>query len=541
MRGIMKSNRWLLLALLGLLVIGVRRGVRRGRRGRERRGLLRRGPRRWLQRGGACRERRGGGRRRQADARGLLHAAGGLRRAHPGLPADAGRQGHDLQAVLRRLGRPEPRGRRRPAGRRRGLLAGARHRHAWSRPASSPDWNAGRDKGMVTDSVVVFVVRKGNPKGIKTWDDLVKPGVEVITPEPVHLRRRPLERDGGLRRADQGRARPRTQAQAYLDKLFTERAGAGQERPRRAADLRRRQGRRHDRLRERGDHRPAEGRGRSTTSSPTQTILIENPVAVISDSRSTPTAAKAFVDFLRTPRGRRRSSPSKGYRPVVTDGAARVADSSRRRSGLFTIDDLGGWPRSTTSFFDKDNGIVAKIEQELGVATAKLARRRGSAARRVPRAPAARAARRARAGSAAGGVAALPRLIVPVPLAAVVCAAQPRAGRRRLLGRGDRPRRRSRRSADAVASLIVVAINAVFGTLIAWVLVRDDFRGKSDRQRHHRPAVRAADDRRGPRAAGAVRPVQPARRRRRLHPHGHRAGAPLRDAAVRRARRCSPC
>ena len=37
---------------------------------------------------------------------------------------------------------------------------------------------------MVTDSVVVFVVRKGNPKGIKTWDDLVKAGVEVITPNP---------------------------------------------------------------------------------------------------------------------------------------------------------------------------------------------------------------------------------------------------------------------------------------------------------------------------------------------------------------------
>src|SRR4051812_43555087 len=38
--------------------------------------------------------------------------------------------------------------------------------------------------GFVTDSVVVFVVRKGNPKHIKTWDDLVKPGVQVLTPNP---------------------------------------------------------------------------------------------------------------------------------------------------------------------------------------------------------------------------------------------------------------------------------------------------------------------------------------------------------------------
>ena len=46
------------------------------------------------------------------------------------------------------------------------------------------DWNAGAAKGMVTDSVVVLVTRKGNPKNIRTWDDLVKPGVEVITPNP---------------------------------------------------------------------------------------------------------------------------------------------------------------------------------------------------------------------------------------------------------------------------------------------------------------------------------------------------------------------
>src|SRR5205823_6425112 len=43
-------------------------------------------------------------------------------------------------------------------------------------------WNSNAYHGMVTDSVVVLVVRKGNPKGIKGWDDLVKPGVKVVTP-----------------------------------------------------------------------------------------------------------------------------------------------------------------------------------------------------------------------------------------------------------------------------------------------------------------------------------------------------------------------
>src|SRR5262249_3392508 len=46
------------------------------------------------------------------------------------------------------------------------------------------DWDAGPYKGMVTDSVAAIVVRKGNPKHIKTWDDLIKPGVQVLTPNP---------------------------------------------------------------------------------------------------------------------------------------------------------------------------------------------------------------------------------------------------------------------------------------------------------------------------------------------------------------------
>ena len=46
------------------------------------------------------------------------------------------------------------------------------------------DWNADPNKGLVTTSVVSFVVRKGNPKDIKTWDDLLKPGVKVLTPNP---------------------------------------------------------------------------------------------------------------------------------------------------------------------------------------------------------------------------------------------------------------------------------------------------------------------------------------------------------------------
>src|SRR5919204_256655 len=81
------------------------------------------------------------------------------------------------------------------------------------------DWNAGAEKGMVTDSVVVLVTRKGNPKHIRTWDDLVRPGVEVITPNPFT--------SGGARwnimaaygaQLEQGKSKQ--EALDYLNKLF---------------------------------------------------------------------------------------------------------------------------------------------------------------------------------------------------------------------------------------------------------------------------------------------------------------------------------
>ena len=46
------------------------------------------------------------------------------------------------------------------------------------------NWNRDKFGGMVTDSIVVFVVRKGNPKNIKTWNDLIKPGIQVINANP---------------------------------------------------------------------------------------------------------------------------------------------------------------------------------------------------------------------------------------------------------------------------------------------------------------------------------------------------------------------
>src|SRR5437879_3410016 len=80
-------------------------------------------------------------------------------------------------------------------------------------------WNKDKYKGMVTRSVVVFIVRDGNPKKLKTWDDLLKPGVQVVTPNPFT--------SGGARwnvmaayGAQLKEGKSPAQAQAYLQTLF---------------------------------------------------------------------------------------------------------------------------------------------------------------------------------------------------------------------------------------------------------------------------------------------------------------------------------
>src|ERR687886_479824 len=83
----------------------------------------------------------------------------------------------------------------------------------------SPSWNKNRWHGMVTRSVVVFVLRKGNPKHIKDWGDLVKPGVQVVTPNPFT--------SGGARwnvmaayGAQLRKGKKHAQAVTYLRRLF---------------------------------------------------------------------------------------------------------------------------------------------------------------------------------------------------------------------------------------------------------------------------------------------------------------------------------
>jgi sulfate/thiosulfate transport system substrate-binding protein len=225
----------------------------------------------------------------------------------------------------------------------------------------SKSWTAGQYKGMVTDSVVALVVRRGNPKNIHTWDDLTKPGVQVITPNPFS--------SGGARwnvmaaygaQVKQGKSP--AEAKAYLQRLFDN--VPVQDKSARESLQTFVGGKGDAMIAYENEAIAARQAGQPVDYVvPDQTILIENPIAVTTRSRHA-TQARAFVDFLH---GTQAQSifASKGYRPV--NQQATGADKFPRPSGLFTIDDLGGWDQVTKTFFDRSGGVMADIEKQVGV------------------------------------------------------------------------------------------------------------------------------------------------------------------------------
>ena len=225
------------------------------------------------------------------------------------------------------------------------------------------NWNEDEYRGMVTDSVVVLAVRDGNPKGIRGWDDLTREDIEVITPNPFT--------SGGARwdvmaaygaQLEQGKSEE--DATEYLRQLF---ANVPVQDKSARESLQTFTGGKGDILiAYENEVLTAQQEGEDLEYIiPDQTILIENPVAVTSDSES-PEQARAFVDFLRSPEAQRVFAQN-GYRPVVGDVLAEFDYPTP--PALFTIDDLGGWPEVTRTFFNVQSGVMADIDREVGAPT----------------------------------------------------------------------------------------------------------------------------------------------------------------------------
>jgi sulfate/thiosulfate transport system substrate-binding protein len=230
----------------------------------------------------------------------------------------------------------------------------------------APTWNSDPNKGIITDSVVALVTRKGNPKNIKTWTDLAKPGVEVITPNPFS--------SGAARWNIMGIYGSQTQAgksEADATKFLSSVLSnvAVQDDSGRAALQTFTGGKGDVLISYENEAIFAQQNGQDVDYViPDSTLLIENPVAITANSKH-PKEAKAFLDFVHSPQAQEIFAEN-GYRPVV-DGAETAGQNFPTPPGLFTIQDLGGWDAVATKYFDVDKGIVTDIERKLGVSVEK--------------------------------------------------------------------------------------------------------------------------------------------------------------------------
>jgi sulfate/thiosulfate-binding protein len=223
-----------------------------------------------------------------------------------------------------------------------------------------PSWKNDRWHGIVTRSVVVFVLRDGNPKKIRDWDDLVKPGVQIVTPNPLTsggARWNVMAAYGAMIR----KGKTPKQAVAYLKKLFQH--TVSQDKSAREALQTFLAGRGDVLLSYENEAILAQRKDQPVYYLiPKATIRIENPVAVTTNA-SDPAAAKAFVAFLHTPAAQKIYGQN-GYRPV--DPKVVRQFNYPVRPWLFTIEKFGGWTKVQKQFFDPKTGIVSKIEASLG-------------------------------------------------------------------------------------------------------------------------------------------------------------------------------
>src|SRR5580693_4519815 len=200
----------------------------------------------------------------------------------------------------------------------------------------SPSWNQNATHGFVTNSVAVIIVRKGNPKHITGWNDLIKPGIGVVTPNPFtsgSARWNIMAAYG----AQLQEGKTPAQAEEYLEKLFHN--VVSQDSSARNA-LQTFLAGRGDALIDYEDEAISDEKKGAAIEYvvPSATILIQNPIAVLS-AGSTAESQK-FVDYLLSPAGQK-IWVEKGYRPVISGVPG--AEKFPTPKSLFTISSLGGW------------------------------------------------------------------------------------------------------------------------------------------------------------------------------------------------------
>jgi sulfate/thiosulfate-binding protein len=226
----------------------------------------------------------------------------------------------------------------------------------------SKDWEKQPYGGIAQDSVVVITVRKGNPKGIHSLDDVLSKDVEVVTPNPFSsgaARWNIMAVYGTLINEGKSPEQALEGVKTLLEKTV---AQPGSARDALSAFT---QGQGDVLLGYENEAIKAEKEGEEVEHIvPPSTIQIETPIAV---TKSAPEpAAEDFLKFIWSDQGQEIWAEN-GYRPVNP----KLVDPKQfpTPKELFKISQFGGWGKVNDEFFDEESGSVAKIENELGVST----------------------------------------------------------------------------------------------------------------------------------------------------------------------------
>jgi len=230
----------------------------------------------------------------------------------------------------------------------------------------APTWKDTPNDGLVTTSIVAFVVRPGNPKNIRTWEDLLKPGVEVLTPNPFTSGAAKWNLLAAYGQASDGGKNPEA-GLAYVKELVTEHVKVQDKSGREA--LQTFVGGQGDVLLSyEYEAVTAQRKGEDVDYVvPDDSIRIDIDIATTVDA---PEQATSFLNYVLSPPAQELFA-AWGYRPVNEEVLEAHADQFPEPPGLFTIEDLGGWEKVNEELFDIENGSIAKIEEEAGVATSE--------------------------------------------------------------------------------------------------------------------------------------------------------------------------
>jgi sulfate/thiosulfate transport system substrate-binding protein len=229
-------------------------------------------------------------------------------------------------------------------------------------------WKDNATKGIVTSSVVSIVVRPGNPKDIQGWDDLIKPGVEIITPNPASSGSAKWNILAAWAHIT-GAGGSEDDAKAFVGKLLENTIAL----PSSARDATTAftEGNGDVLLSYENEAIIARANGADFDYVvPDDTLLIENPAAVLKDAAP---EASDLLAFMTTPEAQAAYAQS-GFRPVVGGvtlpeiaGANDPANPFPTPSSLYTIDaNFGGWGEANTKFFDEESGIITQLQIDTG-------------------------------------------------------------------------------------------------------------------------------------------------------------------------------